>query len=105
MRPQSVTVSSQTTSAWIPLNYKQTPFNATVAVVVSGTLTYSVEYTVDNVLAGETPTAFNAEDTTLVGATANQAGAITSPVTAVRLNVTAFTSGTATMTILQGGSA
>jgi hypothetical protein len=105
MRPQTVTVSSQAASAWIPLDYKQTPFNATVAVVVSGTLTYSVEYTVDNVLAGTSPTAFNAEDTTLVGAAASQAGAITSPVMAVRLNVTAYTSGSATMTILQGGAA
>ena len=105
MRPQSVTVSSQAASAWIPLDYKQAPFNATVAVVVSGTLTYSVEYTVDNVLAGESATAFAAEDASLVGATANQAGSILAPVTAVRLNVTAYTSGSATMTILQGGAA
>lgn len=105
MRPQSVTVSSQAASAWIPVDYKQTPFNATVSVVVSGTLTYTVEYTTDNVLAGATPTAFNAEDTTLVGATTSQAGAVTSPVMALRLNVTAFTSGSATMTIIQGGAA
>lgn len=105
MRPTSVTVSSQAASAWIPLDYKQSPFNVSIAVEVTGTLTYTVQHTFDNVLAGETATAWDTTDANLVAETASQDGAITSPVTAVRLNVTAFTSGSATMKVLQGGSA
>jgi hypothetical protein len=108
MRPTSVTVSSQTTSAWIPVDYRQAPFNVSIAVVVAGgsTLTYSVQHTFDDIFdSSVTPTAWDASDANLVAETASQDGAITSPVRAVRLNVTAFTAGSATMTVLQGGSA
>lgn len=96
------TVSSQTTSGWIPMDDNQAAFNASVAVAVSGTLTYSVEFTLDNVQDPTiTPTVFS---TTLVGATASQSLAVHYPVKAFRLNVTAFTAGSATITVLQGSS-
>lgn len=96
------TVSSQTTSAWIPMDDNQAAFNASVAVTVSGTLTYSVEFTLDNVQDPTiTPTAFS---TTLTGATTSQSLAVHYPVKAFRLNVTAFTSGSAIITVLQGSS-
>lgn len=102
MRPQSVTVSSVAASAWIPMDYKSDPFNVGFGVVVSGTLTYTVEHTFDNVLAGATATAF--PNATVVAQTTSKDGNYVVPVMAIRLNVTAFTSGSATLTILQSGA-
>jgi len=94
------TVSSQTTSPWIPLDDNQAAFSATIAVAVSGTLTYSVEFTLDNVQdPAVTPVAFPAG---LVGETTSKSTYIKYPVKAVRLNVTAFTSGSATIGVRQG---
>ena len=94
------TVSSQTTSPWIPLDDNQAAFSATVAVAVSGTLTYSVEFTLDNVQdPAVTPVAFPIG---LVGETTSNSTYLRSPVKAIRLNVTAFTSGSATIGVRQG---
>lgn len=107
MRPVRVTVSSQTASAPIPLDHYQGPFNVGIGVAVSAgaTLTYSVQHTFDDVNAAGfdpstavwyTNSALGAKNTTLDG---NYAF----PVTAVRLNVTAYTSGSVTMTLVQAG--
>lgn len=94
------TVSSQTTSPWIPLDDNQAAFSATVAVAVSGTLTYTVEFTLDNVQdPAVTPVAFSAG---LVGETTSKSTYLKYPVKAIRLNVTAFTSGSATIGVRQG---
>ena len=94
------TVSSQTTSPWIPLDDNHAAFSATVAVAVSGTLTYTVEFTLDNVQdPAVTPVAFQIG---LVGETASNTTFIKSPVKAIRLNVTSFTSGSATIGVRQG---
>jgi len=94
------TVSSQTTSPWIPLDDNQAAFSATVAVEVSGTLTYTVEFTLDNIQdPAVTPVAFPIG---LAGETASNTTFIKSPVKAIRLNVTAFTSGSATIGVRQG---
>jgi len=94
------TVSSQTTSPWIPLDDNQAAFNATIGVTVSGTLTYSVEFTLDNIQdPSVTPTAFA---TTLVGETVSKSVSIQYPIKAVRLNVTSFTSGSAIIGARQG---
>lgn len=94
------TVSSQTTSPWIPLDDNQAAFSATVAVAVSGTLTYTVEFTLDNVQdPAVTPVAFPIG---LVGETTSNTTFIKSPVKAIRLNVTSFTSGSATIGARQG---
>lgn len=103
MTPQVISLSAAGSTAWIPVDYKQNPFNIDVAVVLSNTpnLTYKVEYTLDDVFnPAITPTAFS--HATLVGLTANGQAPITSPVRAIRLTITAWTSGTATMTALQG---
>lgn len=107
MRPVRVTVSSQAASAPIPLDHYQGPFNVGIGVAVSAgaTLTYSVQHTFDDVNAAGfdpstavwyTNSALGAKNTTLDG---NYAF----PVTAVRLNVTAYTSGSVTMTLVQAG--
>jgi hypothetical protein len=100
MRPQVIKKSLTGTTAWIPLDYKQNPFNASFAVVVNGTITYDVEHTFDDVYdPSVTPVAF--KHATIVAQTANKDGNYSSPVRAVRLNNTAGT-GSTTMTILQG---
>jgi len=103
MRPQkTATIASVTTSAVLPMDYKQNPFNVGFAVVVSGTLTYSVEHTFDDILNGATATWF--PHSSIAAQTTSKDGNYAFPVTAIRLNVTAYTSGGATMTVLQGSA-
>lgn len=97
-----VTISSQTASEWIPLNSVIVPFNVGLGVVVNGTLTYTVEHTFDDIQdPNVTPTAFS--NAGLTDKTLNNDGNYAFPVAATRLNVTAHTSGSATLTVLQGG--
>ncbi len=101
--PQPIVISldGAGASAWVPTNNKQTPFNVGLGVVVSGTLTYNVEHTFDDVQDPTiTPTAFI--NNGLTSKTVSDDGNYSFPVAAIRLNVTAFTSGLATLTILQG---
>ena len=107
MRPIRVTVSSATVSPPIPMDTYQDPFNAGVAVVlgVGAALTYSVEHTFDDVFANN----FNPATATwfsnagITAKTTSFDGNYAYPVTAVRLNVTVWTSGDATMTVIQAG--
>lgn len=104
MTPQVISLSAAGSTAWIPVDYKQNPFNISLAVVLSNTpsLTCKVEYTLDDVFnTSITPTAFNVDGLSAV--TSNTTGYITSPVKAIRLTVSSWTSGTATVTALQGG--
>lgn len=97
------TVSSQTTSPWIPLDDNQAAFNVSVAVAVTGTLTYTVQFTLDNIQDPTvTPVAFDVS--ALTGKTVAASTSLRSSVKAVRLNVTAYTSGSATIGVRQGTS-
>ena len=100
MRPQELSITGTGVSAWIPLDYKQNPFNVGFGVVVNGTITYDIEHTFDDVFDSTvTPTAF--KHSTLVSQTANKDGNYAFPIRAIRLNNTAGT-GDTTLTILQG---
>lgn len=107
MRPITVTVSSQAASKPIPLDTYQDPFNVAIGVVLSAgaSLTYSVQHTFDNVWASDfdasTATWFN--NSGLTSKTTSLDGNYNMPVTAIRLNVTTYSSGTATMTVIQAG--
>lgn len=107
MRPIRVTVNSATTSAVIPLDQYISPFNVTVGVALSAgaSLTYKVQYTLDDVFAStfNPATATWFDHATLVAKTASADGNFSMPVSAIRLNVTPYTSGTATMNVLQAG--
>ena len=107
MRPVRVTVSSQAASAPIPLDHYQGPFNVGIGVAVSAgaTLTYSVQHTFDDVWAqGFDPsTAVWYPNASLAAKTTTLDGNYAFPVTAIRLNVTSYTSGSATMTVVQAG--
>ena len=100
MRPQVISQAGTGSTAWIPLDYKQNPFNIGIGVTVSGAVTYTVEHTFDEVFDSKvTPIAF--PHSTLVTQTANKDGNYAFPIRAARVTVTAGT-GTATMTLLQG---
>ena len=100
MRPQVISITGTGTTAWIPLDYKQNPFNIGLGIVVNGTITYDIEHTFDNVFAQDTtPTAF--KHSSLTAQTTNKDGNYAFPIRAIRINNTAGT-GTTTLTILQG---
>ena len=107
MRPIRVSVGSQTTSAPIPMDTYQNPFNVGVSVNLSAgaSLTYTVQHTFDDINAPgfSAATATWFPHATLAAKTASSDGNYAYPVTAIRLNVTAFTSGTATMNVIQAG--
>lgn len=107
MRPIRVTVSSQAASKPIPMDHYQGPFNVGIGVAVSAgaTLTYSVQHTFDDVWASDfdPTTAVWYTNSGLSAKTSSLDGNYAFPVTAVRLNVTSYTSGTATMTVVQAG--
>lgn len=100
MRPQVISITGTGTTAWIPLDYKQSPFNVSVAAVVNGTVTYDIEHTFDEIFdTTVTPTAF--KHASITAQTANKDGNYAFPVRAIRVHNTAGT-GTTTLTILQG---
>lgn len=115
MRPVILApITSQTTSSPVILDTYAGSFSCSVGVIVTGTLTYSVEYTLQPLNektqsgAADTWTAGTVTWFPLTGlSTQTASGAITiqGPCTAVRLNVTAFSSGSATFMALQTGGA
>jgi hypothetical protein len=106
MRRVVEVVTGVANSASIPMDHRAQFFNVGVEIVVSATATYNVQYTLDDIYSGVTPTWFNVTTTiptsgsVLTGASTNQVANITIPCSAMRLNVTAST-GTVTMTLLQ----
>jgi hypothetical protein len=102
MRPQVITQTGTGTTAWIPVDYKQSPFAIGLGVVInSGTATYTVEHTFDDIF-DSTVTATAFPHPTVAAQTTNKDGNYAFPVRAIRLNVTAGTSPVVTMTALQG---
>lgn len=101
MRLQTVTVSSATTSAAIPLDREANPFSVGLVIEVTGTNTSKVQLTIDDVFDPTvTPVWF--DHATLTGVTATTSGNVAFNCTAIRLNVTAFTNGTAVLKVMQG---
>lgn len=87
------------TSAWVPVDHRNKPFNLSLHAILSGTVTSTIEYTPDNVWdTSITPVAFPV--TGMSGITANTAGNIGFPVRAVRINNSAGT-GTTRLVIAQ----
>lgn len=105
MRPIVVTVSSATSSNVIPMDWNQNPFSVGFGVIVSGTLTYTVQYTFSDIFAdGFTPASASWFDHPVVASqSGSNVGNFAFPVRGVRLNVSSWTSGTATLTVIQSG--
>lgn len=102
MRPTSVIVTAATTSNPVPINWRGSGGNVAVSIgcVLAGGSTYKVQHTFDDIFdPGVTPVWF--DHASITGKTANSDGNYAFPIRAVRLNVTPFTSGSVTMTVVQ----
>lgn len=109
---RNVQVSTDTAgySDPVPLNPHIAPVTVGLYVLVDGTSESDVEYTGDDPWTFTNADHYNTSGTwfpvtTMSGITATGAGNIDVPFRAVRLNTTSHTSGTATLTVIQGGIA
>lgn len=104
MRPVKYAITGVGTSPVCPADHYVSPFNVALSVVVSGTITYTVQYTFDDVFAaGFSPASATWVDhPTLTAQTATKDSNIAYPVRGIRLSTSAGT-GTATLTIIQAG--
>lgn len=103
MRSIVLTRSGSTgTSPLGVLDTYRSPFNVGIGVKVTGTATYTIEHTFDDVLLTNPASATWYSHVALVGLSVNADGNYAFPVTAVRVNMTAGT-GTVTATIIQAG--
>ena len=106
MRPIQVSVSdasggAKNSNAAVLDYYGQ--FGVALQVVVTGTVNYTVQQTLDNPLeAGVTPTWFDHPDSTLVAQASNRQGNYAYIPVAVRLRLNSG-SGSAVLTIVQSG--
>ena len=104
MKPVNLSVTGVGNSAVFPVDTYVAPSNMGLAVVVTGTITYKVQYTFDNVFAaGYDPTSGTWFDHPTLTGSASANSNIAYPVTGIRLTTTAG-SGTATLTIIQAGN-
>jgi hypothetical protein len=89
----------------VPVDRYLNPGNVSVAVEVTGTINYTVQWTMDDVYAGAPgPFVWFPGQTNVVNATTTQAASIVSPVSAVRV-VTNSGTGTAKLIVQQSGAA
>lgn len=96
-----ITVSSASSSNWIPVNAVQKDFKISLGLEVSGTGVYKVEHTFDNPFTTASPIAY--PHSILAGVVATTDSNYFFPVTAIRLTCTSYTSGSGILTIVQGG--
>lgn len=91
MRPITILQTNVGDSVAVPLDLYLNPFNATIQCVITGGPTYTVQYTNDNVYAvGYVAAAGNWFNLAgITAAVANAVDSLISPVTAIRLRVTA----------------
>lgn len=99
MKQQTVSKTGVGSSAAIVVNTNISPVNIGFGVVVTGTVTYTVQHTFDDPAVGFT-TWFS--HPTVVDETTNQDGNYAFPVTGVKVLVTAG-SGTASLQLIQAG--
>ena len=99
MRVQTVSKTGVGSSSALVMNTNISPFNVGFGVVVTGTVTYSVQHTFDDPAVGFT-TWFS--HPTVANQTANADGNYAFPVTGIKVLVTAGT-GTATMNLVEAG--
>jgi hypothetical protein len=86
-------------SDWIPVDFEQCPFGIGFGAVVTGTPSYSIEHTFDDVFGTDTPTAFT--NILGTGLTTNQDGNYAFNVSGVRVTIASGT-GSVVLTLLQG---
>ena len=108
MRPQTITQTGIGATACLPLELYISPFNVGFGVVCSGTPTFSVQHTFDDIYAANfnPATATWFDHPTVVNVAEDIDGNYAFPVRAVRLKVTGVINPTdsATLTVLQAGT-
>ena len=102
MRQQIATKTGVGSSNVLPMDTYISPFNVGFGVKVTGTVTYSIQHTFDNVQTVASPTWFT--HPTIAAKSDNQDGNYAFPVAAIKVLVTAG-AGTATATVIQAGIA
>jgi hypothetical protein len=104
MRPVRVSQTGTGSTNPVPLDTYIAPFNVSIGATVSGTVTYKLQYTYDDVQAADYVAASGnwSDSVDMVDKVAASNTSINNPVTAVRLTVTAGT-GTVNGVILQSG--
>lgn len=100
MKVQTVTRTGTGSTDPIVINTNVTPVNIGFAVVVSGTVNYSVQYSYDNPMA--LTTWF--DDVTVTSKTGNEDGSLNFPITAIKVLVNSG-SGVVTLSVVQAGIA
>ena len=102
MKQQIASKTGTGSSAILTTDLYISPFNVGFGVVTTGTVTYTVQHTFDNVQTVTSPVWF--AHPTIAGKSDNQDGNYAFPVAAVKLLVTAG-DGTAAITMIQAGIA
>ena len=102
MKQQIATKTGVGSSNVLATDLYISPFNVGFGVVATGTVTYTIQHTFDNVQTVDSPVWF--PHPTIASKSDNQDGNYAFPVAAVKVLVTAGT-GTATMTMIQAGIA
>ena len=108
MRPVVITQTGVGTTVPVTLNYRQSNFKVSIAAVVSGTATYSIQHTFDDPADFATAAAYNLDadwfdHEFMEDLTATADGNYAFPVRATRLEVTVST-GSVKATWLQGNA-
>ena len=100
MKVQTVSRTGTGSTDAIVINTNVTPVNIGFAVVVTGTVNYSVQYTYDD------PSGFTTwfDDATITSKTGNEDGSINFPITGLKVLVNSGT-GTVTLSVVQAGIA
>ena len=102
MRQQIATRTNVGSSNILTTDTYISPFNVGFGVVVTGDATYTVQHTFDNPQTTASPTWF--PHPTIAGKSDNQDGNYAFPVAAIKVLVTAATSGSnVTLTMIQAG--
>ena len=105
MREVTQTLTATGVTNPVPMNQYTSPFNVGLGVIVSGTVSYTVQHTFDDPFAANfdpaTATWFNHTD--LTSQATSQDGNYAFPVSAIRLNATITGVGSATIKLMQAG--
>jgi hypothetical protein len=99
MKVQTVSKTGTGSTDSIVINTNVTPINVGFAVVVDGTVNYTVQFTLDDPASGFS-TWF--DDATVAAKTGNESGSISFPITGIKALVNSGT-GSVTMNVVQAG--
>lgn len=102
MRPKSKTQTGVGTTAPIPIDWRKKDFQLALQTIVTGTATYNIEHTLDNVYTVASPNWL--PNNTLQNLSVSADGNYAFPVFAIRINVTSGT-GSVQLNILQQSGA